>query len=90
MIERLQLGYSLEVILRLWLDHSFHKGLKHTLRVGPTDMYSIWYFGELTNLCAYVYVLNVFRYFQFQREGSGLTALHPLKDFSTLIITISL
>ena len=28
--------------------------------------------------------LNIYRYFQFQKEGFGFTALHPLMDFSTL------
>ena len=38
---------------------------------GPLyDVYGIWYFGELTKLCAYDFTL-CFRYFRFQGEELG-------------------
>ena len=59
---------AIEVIIRLWLDHSVYVGLKYNPRVGPTDMYGMWYFGEITKLYAYALHFKC-----FESKGKGPT-----------------
>ena len=61
-------------------DQSRHiglAGLGPLWWVGPNGIYGMWYFGELTKLCAYGFYGYGFRYFRFEREGPDLIATHP-------------
>ena len=41
------------------------------------SMCGMWYFGELTKLCAYIFMVTTFSHTsKFQKEEFGLIALH--------------